>query len=239
MLEQAVQIVLYVVGIYAVLGTMVAAAMHARGLHTLDHGTHGASIVFRALITPGLIALWPVMLLKWRRAALGGNAAGSPDGPVRAEQLRRLHGVAARVLAVLAPVVLGVAVYARQPASLAHPVASLTDAEALPHLLAEIPHAFGELPVTLRLREDGSGKSQIELDIAHDLRRPALGLFWIDGAETKIAPGPGMYLGNVWGPGARRFTIDREKLARGGTLLLYSFIDAEVVARAEAEVVTP
>jgi ribonucleotide reductase alpha subunit len=38
--------------------------------------------------TPGLVALWPIMLLKWRRAARGEKAAGMPDGPVRAMQLR-------------------------------------------------------------------------------------------------------------------------------------------------------
>jgi hypothetical protein len=35
------------------------------GLTRIDHGAKGAGLGFRLLILPGLIALWPLMLIRW------------------------------------------------------------------------------------------------------------------------------------------------------------------------------
>jgi len=58
------------VGFYALLGVVFAAAFHWRGLAAVDsgaaaHGTRG----FRVVITPGVVALWPLLLVRWRAAA--------------------------------------------------------------------------------------------------------------------------------------------------------------------------
>lgn len=58
-------------GIYVALGVLVAIILHASLLVKMDSRVKGAGIGFRLLITPGLILLWPVMLMK----AFGGKPA--------------------------------------------------------------------------------------------------------------------------------------------------------------------
>jgi hypothetical protein len=51
---------------YALTGAVVAAAFLALGLDRLDPGARGAYL-FRALIVPGLVLLWPLVALRWAR----------------------------------------------------------------------------------------------------------------------------------------------------------------------------
>jgi hypothetical protein len=37
----------------------------ALGVARIDNGAKGAGIAFRLLILPGLIALWPLMIIRW------------------------------------------------------------------------------------------------------------------------------------------------------------------------------
>jgi hypothetical protein len=61
-------IVLPVILGYAGIGAAFAAAFAAWGAGRIDpvarHGTWG----FRLLILPGAVALWPLLLVRWRRA---------------------------------------------------------------------------------------------------------------------------------------------------------------------------
>jgi len=50
---------------YAALGVVFALVFLAAGLNRIDHGAKGAGLLFRLMIVPGLIALWPVMLVRW------------------------------------------------------------------------------------------------------------------------------------------------------------------------------
>jgi len=50
---------------YAALGAAFALAFLAFGVDRIDHGAKGAGLLFRLMIVPGLIALWPLMLLRW------------------------------------------------------------------------------------------------------------------------------------------------------------------------------
>lgn len=59
--------------IYAGLGVLFAALFLAFGLARIDHGAKGTGLVFRLMIAPGLVALWPVMLVRW-------IAGGQPHG---------------------------------------------------------------------------------------------------------------------------------------------------------------
>jgi len=224
-------ILVYALGVFAFAGALAAVALHVRGLRVMDHATIGAPLMFRMLITPGMIALWPVLMLKWRKAARGLEVAGAPDAPVRAMGLRRLHGLAARGLAVALPVVIGAAVVTREPLAISEGVASLQEPAALARVAIEQDDSFGDLPIDLRLRTDDMRSWQVELDIARDLEKAALGLYWADAHDAALMPGSALYLGNVYGPGARRFVIDEKHIAAGGALLLYSFVDAEVIAQ--------
>jgi hypothetical protein len=59
--------------IYAGLGALFAALFLAFGLTHVDHGAKGAGLAFRLMIVPGLVALWPIMLVRW---IVGGQPHG-------------------------------------------------------------------------------------------------------------------------------------------------------------------
>lgn len=65
---------------YLTLGLIAAVALHVRGLARLDPSTAGAGLPFRLLITPGLVALWPLALLRWMSLARSTRDTASPRG---------------------------------------------------------------------------------------------------------------------------------------------------------------
>ena len=54
-------------GTYGAIGVIFATAFVSRGVFVLDQAAIGAPRTFRALIFPGCVALWPVLLTKWLR----------------------------------------------------------------------------------------------------------------------------------------------------------------------------
>jgi hypothetical protein len=63
--DSLARLLLVVGGIYAILGTLFAAAFVARGIDRLDPGAHGARWRFRLLIAPASALLWPLLLRRW------------------------------------------------------------------------------------------------------------------------------------------------------------------------------
>lgn len=57
---------------YAVAGAAVAVLFLAIGLNRIDPAGHG-SYLFRVLLVPGLVLLWPIALLRWLQLELGRN----------------------------------------------------------------------------------------------------------------------------------------------------------------------
>lgn len=53
--------------IYLLLGLVFALVFITVGAGRLDEKAQGTSWLFKALIFPGTIALWPVLLLKWMK----------------------------------------------------------------------------------------------------------------------------------------------------------------------------
>lgn len=76
MSETIARMLLLVAGLYGATGIVTAALFHAFGLTRVDSAARGAGVRFRALITPGLIALWPLVLANWRRTT-GARGARS------------------------------------------------------------------------------------------------------------------------------------------------------------------
>lgn len=104
-------------GIHLAVGMVVAVAIHWRGLPRIDPATRGAGIGFRILITPGLVALWPWLLVVWRRAARGsGFQGGSAVSPPR-ECLRTAHVWSWRILGFLVPAALALLLVSRPQTS--------------------------------------------------------------------------------------------------------------------------
>lgn len=62
---ETIEAILGVMAIYAAVGAVFATLFLSLGLNRIDKGAKGAGLGFRLLIIPGLIALWPLMLIRW------------------------------------------------------------------------------------------------------------------------------------------------------------------------------
>ena len=70
---ETVTAVLNGVALYAAAGVVFVFVFLLLGITRIDSGAKGAGLGFRLLIVPGLIALWPLMLIRW---LLGGQPHG-------------------------------------------------------------------------------------------------------------------------------------------------------------------
>lgn len=59
---------------YVVVGLVVGLLFVIRGVNRVDPAAASSPLIFRVVILPGSIGLWPVVLLKWIRASKGGQA---------------------------------------------------------------------------------------------------------------------------------------------------------------------
>ena len=96
---------------YAAAGVLAAIALHAVGLRRIDPAVRGAGVAFRILTTPGIVALWPWLVVRWMRA--GATGAPQPQSGPDAAALRSTHRGLAFVLAVAVPIALAVALATR------------------------------------------------------------------------------------------------------------------------------
>ena len=55
--------------VYAAAGVIFAVPFALKGAGAIDAAAKGGTWGFRVLTFPGVVALWPFMLVKWRRAA--------------------------------------------------------------------------------------------------------------------------------------------------------------------------
>ena len=73
---QTVSLMLEAAALYGVLGFLFALVFLTVGIGRIDPGARGSGIGFRLTILPGVIALWPLMLVRWivGGAPHGGDA---------------------------------------------------------------------------------------------------------------------------------------------------------------------
>ena len=67
--EPVAAIIVAVVTVYAAAGLVFALAFVVRGVNVIDDRAAGSGWGFRALIAPGSVVLWPVLLSRWARSA--------------------------------------------------------------------------------------------------------------------------------------------------------------------------
>lgn len=108
-----VERLLELAGGYLAVGALFAVAFHVRALRRLDPAAAEAGVGFRMLITPGVIALWPLLALRWRRAGRSVEFPGDAASPVSPRTLRAAHRLAWQLLMVLVPAVLAAALWWR------------------------------------------------------------------------------------------------------------------------------
>ena len=112
-----VRIALGMVAVHLGMGLLFAGAFQFLGLRVLDPAARGAGLAFRLLITPGIIALWPWVGLRWMRAAPGGAFPGAGDEIRSPRRLRSAHGLLWKALAVVVPIGIAAAIWYRPAAS--------------------------------------------------------------------------------------------------------------------------
>jgi len=225
-----IEVVLMGVAVYVAVGVLAAVFFHAAGLGRIDSGVRGAGWFFRLLITPGMVALWPVLLLKWRKAGGGEDPAGRADRPVSPGGLRRAHRYLVTTLLVLLPLAVAAGLFVRPNIS-AGPVDAAPlyrVPEAFPTVAQEASSSVGQAEAKLRVLRDGSGRGQVELSLNRDAALPALALYWAM-ADKATKDGEGLpdgavFLGSVWGPGLFRFPLpdSRDAVAGDGVFIIYS-----------------
>jgi hypothetical protein len=56
---------LFAVATYLAIGSLVAAPFVIFGIGRVDPSARGAPLMFRALVFPGVVAMWPLILRRW------------------------------------------------------------------------------------------------------------------------------------------------------------------------------
>ena len=91
------------VRVYALIGLCLAAIFLVIGIGRIAPDAQGA-YGFRPLLIPGVVLLWPVVLLRWTAIERGAESGQAPYLPPRRAQGVVAMGMAALVLAVVAMV---------------------------------------------------------------------------------------------------------------------------------------
>ncbi|MGB9434268.1 MAG: hypothetical protein WBQ89_18630 [Candidatus Acidiferrum sp.] len=74
MFESSVKALVYALEAYAGFGLLFAVPFVWFGVQRLDSAARGSGIAFRLVILPGVAALWPMFLYRWRRVTVQSHA---------------------------------------------------------------------------------------------------------------------------------------------------------------------
>jgi len=217
-IETFVRGMLGLAGIYLGLGLLAAIVLHARGLREIDPGVVGAGWLFRVLVTPGILALWPVLLPRWLRARGGAASPGAVHRPLSSRGIRAYHRRLTWLVLVLVPLAAAAAVALRpgDPSRGIPPRLGSGTSAPLPEVALEEPAPFGSRPIALRVRRDGS-RTQLEIVVRGDLGIAMPALLW-----EPAGGGPTRFLARIGTPGVRRLDVGDGTLDAGGRLVLYA-----------------
>lgn len=98
----------WLAGIWLWIGAAVAVLFLTIGIGRIDPDTRGA-YMFRPLLVPGVLIIWPLVLWRWFEIERDGLDAAMRDRP-----LRGAHAPLWMVLAIVIPVIFVVALVSRQ-----------------------------------------------------------------------------------------------------------------------------
>lgn len=144
--------------------------------------------------------------------------------------LRQRHHRVFTVLGVLLPIAVAVGIAARRPvpgvATLPAGLGSPTEQSTA--LVWERGNLFAKAPVRVKLFRADTGRLAIVFSAPPDFVKPDLIVYWVAGNPTLTdeLPNNAVLLG-AFSSGALR--LPREAVSEGGSLILYSLADQEVV----------
>lgn len=221
---------------YLALGLVFALAFALRGITVIDPATRRSSIGFRLLMIPGAVALWPLLLRRWRQAATGTlqnpvRPPGRPPRPARGA-LRRGRARALGALAVFAPLTFFTALAVRSPpASTPMLPAALLAPGTVPlpdpvRPIFESALVWKGLPIQTRVVV-AKGRQFLELDPHVPIRAPSLLLYRSNqpGSGPDL-PGDAQLLGHFGGSEIQHYELDSPTPA---SLWLFSVADGAVL----------
>lgn len=217
--------IMIAVAAYVAVGVGMAAWLQAGVLARRDPSMHGASWLFRIAVTPGLVALWPLMM------------AAPRDGHLRAEhqpataprRLRRRHALAMPVLCVALPILAAWALVAREslvePTNAALPAQFVADAE-LTHVVRKSTALVDGFAIRAMVLADAQGRRHVvELDVREDIPLRAPALYWLTEFSVRQPMRGSEFLGAVPGRGVHRFELPAELANARGEFAIVSFDD--------------
>lgn len=108
-----IEIVLMLAAVYLAAGALFAVVFLWRGLGAVAPAAVDAGVGFRLMIAPGTVALWPLLLRRWWRMRRGAAVAESVVAPASPARLRRRQARWARLLAVVVPLGVALALWFR------------------------------------------------------------------------------------------------------------------------------
>jgi hypothetical protein len=178
--------------------------------------------LFRVLITPGLVLLWPIALLRFFKAKGGGSFGAPTEGVARIGTLRALHGPVLAVSALGGLAVLIIALMGRPPAiaadSLNAAVSGQLEAIVVDGQVARYRITVGESSYAVSV---APGRDLREVTIVApdgaDLVTPVAFLVE-DGQEIRLGAVPGAGA-HSWRAPAGTSTVVRLRNGLDGTLL--------------------
>jgi hypothetical protein len=62
---ETISAILEWIALYALIGGIVSALFLLFGVTRIDHAAKGTGILFKLMVLPGLVALWPLVILRW------------------------------------------------------------------------------------------------------------------------------------------------------------------------------
>lgn len=102
------QTLLFVVQIWGVVGAVVALVFLTIGIGRIDEDAQSA-ITFRALLVPGILVIWPLVLWRWWVLETDRD-----QWPLRHAPPRRSHGTVSIMMAILIAITLATSFGIRQ-----------------------------------------------------------------------------------------------------------------------------
>ncbi|MEM8748786.1 MAG: hypothetical protein AAGF28_00680 [Pseudomonadota bacterium] len=102
------ELIFFSVKIWAYIGGVVAFFFLIFGIDRIDEDARGAYI-FRPLLIPGVVLIWPLVL--WRWFAL---ERGTEDWRKRYKPVRKVHGTAALLMAIVVAATIAIGLGQRQ-----------------------------------------------------------------------------------------------------------------------------
>jgi len=216
--------------LYLALGLFAAPLLSFRWIGRMDSSAAHGSWGFRLLVLPGLVLLWPLILVRAAQARKEHYEFPIPEKPVSPLGLRRLHGWLIIFLAAILVLILPAALLLRAPDYRdLPPIAPAWIGASEPGgQISGLPVSKA-LPLSAKLIRHGAG-AEVEFDVSSPLASAPLAIYWAAEKGARELPKESVFVGSVWGPAHLRYPLPSAAAGAAGSLYLYDFSNSGALA---------